>query len=317
MDDLSAGRRPVSDPEQPFRVSVVLPTRNRLDSLRQALASLARQSYRNFEVWLVNDASSDDTDTFVRAGNLQRAYPGIPSIHVLTNATPRGAAASRNRALRRSAGEYIAFLDDDDEWLPDYLERQVAGLDAHPEALAAFANHVELGDDGVLRVPDVQPLFDYPSPLVRLLTEAFVHSMSVVVCRRCAVDSVGLMDAALAIVHDWEWYARLLLAGGAILELGGPALVRRKGPGGLVTDHREWYREERRVIDALSRQDPVVARSRQQILAYRSLFFARTAVRRGDHAYAARRLAESFARAPVRALRIASRRHQRRGACAP
>lgn len=259
-------------------------------------------------MWLVDDASDDDTAAFVRAENLQRVYPGIPSIQVLTNDAPLGAAASRNRVLRESAGEYIAFLDDDDEWLPDYLERQLACLDAHPEAVAVFADYVQVGEDGVLRNADVHPLFGYPSPLVRLLTEAFVHSMSVFVCRRCVVDSVGLMNATYRIVHDWEWYARLLLTGRTILALGGPPLVRRKGPGGLVMAHREWYREECRVIDALSLQDREVARSRRQILAYRSLYFARTALRRGDYAYAARRLAESFARAPVRALRIASRR---------
>jgi len=292
----------------PPRVSVVLPTRNRRESLAQALDSLQGQTYRDYELWLVNDGSSDGTRDFVEPSTLRQRYSAIPSIHVLTNDACRGAAASRNLALRQATGEFIAFLDDDDSWKPEYLERQVACLATHPEAVAAYANYMRSADGGRLEKPDVQPLFEYPGSLVRLLTEAFVHSMSVFFCRRSMLESAGLMDEHLKIVHDWEWYARILMSGGSIIEVGGAPLVIRKASGGLVKDHREWYREEVRVLDQACRVNHDVARERQHIQAHRALFFARTALRNHDFAFAMVRLAEGLCMAPVRTFQIAVRR---------
>ncbi len=292
----------------PPLVSVVLPTRNRRESLAQALDSLQRQTYRAFELWLVDDGSSDGTGSFAKPDALLQHYGGIPMIHTLTNQVCRGAAASRNLALKQASGEFIAFLDDDDTWKPEYLEQQVACLTAHPEAVASYANYVQSGDGGQVNVPDVLPLFRYSSPLIRLLAEAFIHSMSVFFCRRSAFEKAGLMDESLNIVHDWEWYARILMSGEAMVELGGAPLVIRKGRGGLVTEHREWYREEVRVLDRACRENRDVARKRQHIHAHRALFFARTALRRHDFAFALLRLAEGFSRAPVRTLHIAARR---------
>lgn len=305
---LGAGEAGMAEDSVRVRVSVVLPTRNRFNQLRRALASLEQQTYRHFETWVVDDASADETADLLRTENLRRCFPGLSRLFVLTNDQPCGAAASRNRALRKARGEYIAFLDDDDAWLPEYLEWQVACLDARPEAVSSCANCERVEGDGGVRVPDVEPLLDYPSQLVHLLTEAFVHSMSVFVCRRTAVESVGLMNEKLSIVHDLEWYARLMLNGGSIVTADGPPLVRRSGPGGLVTAHRDWYLEERHVIDSVSCMDRTVAGEQRKILAYRSLFFARTALRRGDYAFAARRAIESLLRAPARTLKIAIRR---------
>lgn len=285
-----------------------MPTRNRLESLRRALNSLNRQTYRDFELWVVDDGSTDDTRSFVASGRLQRDYPGIPSIHVLSNDVCRGAAASRNRAMQQACGEFIAFLDDDDAWRPEYLERQVHCLEAHGEAVASYANYVHSGLDGRLHVPDIRPLFDYDNSLIHLLTEAFVHSMSVFFCRRTAIESAGLMDEALVIVHDWEWYSRILLPGASMIALGGPPLVHRSGPGGLVSGHRKWYAEECQVLERACRDNPTVAGARRQILAHRALFFAGTALRRHDFVFAVKCLAESFASAPARALQIAIRR---------
>ena len=119
-------------------------------------------------------------------------------------ASPRrvGAAAARNLALERARGELVAFLDDDDLWRPGYLAAQVAHLDANPWATLSYADHVEVDSEGRTARPDTAAVLPQASALVRLLAESQIHTMSVVVCRRDALERFGLLDERLAIVHD-------------------------------------------------------------------------------------------------------------------
>jgi glycosyltransferase involved in cell wall biosynthesis len=281
-----------------------MPTRNRIEGLRQALASVDRQTFRDFDVWIVDDGSTDGTAEYLLEGPLREEYPGIPSLNVRVNDRPAGAAAARNRALAGVRGELIAFLDDDDVWLPDYLERQVATLDSHPDASASFAGHTEVDPGGRTSRPDVRPLFRYDSPLLHLLTENYIHTLSVFVCRREMIDRTGPMDDRLGIVHDIDWYARLLLNGGSIIPVSGSPLVRRGVPGGLVTRHREWFEEEQRLLGRVFGTSRVSARRQGHLRAHRALLFARLGIRRRDYSFSVRRLFEAFRMAPVRCIRI-------------
>lgn len=292
-------------PGRPRRVSVVIPTRNRLEKLRRALAAVDRQTFRDFDVWIVDDGSTDGTARYLRQGSLREEYPGISSINVRVNERPVGAAAARNRALDRARGELIAFLDDDDIWLPDYLKEQVASLDSHPDASASFAAHTEVDPQGRHSRPDVRPLLHYDCPLLHMVTESFIHTLSVFVCRREAFDRVGPLDDRLGIVHDIDWYARLLLSGGTIVPVAGSSLVRREIPGGLVTRHREWFEEEQSWLSRVFGQSRECARRQGCVRAHRALFFARLGMGRKDYSFAVRRLFEAFRVAPIRSIQIA------------
>ena len=220
------------------RVSVVVPTRDRRVALARALASIDAQCFRDFEVVVVDDGSADGTASWLRA-----EHPAVRLVELYPSC---GAAAARNRGVERARGEIVAFLDDDDAWHPSYLETQVALFDAHPDAQLCSAGHVEIDGRGRLSRPDLRPLFDYVDPLVHLLAECPLHTLSVVACRRTAMARIGPFDEALAIVHDLDWYLRLVAGGGG--HAHNPALlVERRVPGGLVTRHRHWYAEERLV----------------------------------------------------------------------
>lgn len=286
------------------RVSIVIPTRNRIEKLRRALAAVDQQTFRDFDVWIVDDGSTDGTAQYLRQGRLLEDYPGIPSIHVLVNDQPVGAAAARNQALDRARGELIAFLDDDDIWLPDYLKRQVANLDCHPNISASYAGHIEVDQLGQYSRPDVRPLFHYDCPLLHLVTESFIHTLSVFVCRRETFDRIGPLDGSLGIVHDIDWYARLLMSGGRITPVAGSLLVRREIPGGLVTRLHEWFEEEQRVLTRVFRQDRECARREGHVRAHRALVFARLGMACKDYSFAVRRLFEAFWGAPVRCMQI-------------
>ena len=109
-------------------VSVVLPTHQRRKILRQAIASVLAQTYRDFELIVIDDGSTDGTGEMVESldgwdGRLR--YRWQPN---------RGASAARNAALRLAQGEIVAFLDSDNVWRPDHLERLVGALERHPDA---------------------------------------------------------------------------------------------------------------------------------------------------------------------------------------
>jgi glycosyltransferase involved in cell wall biosynthesis len=287
------------------RVSVVIPTHDRLAALQRALASVAAQRYRDFEVLVVDDACTDDTAAWL---DRQRAIRRIAS-----ETGPVGAAAARNRGVAEARGGLIAFLDDDDCWQPTYLERQVAHLESSGRTVLSYAGHLEIDRQGHVSRPDTRPLMSYASSLVNLLAECFIHTMSVVVCRREAFDRAGPFDDRLTIVHDLDWYARLLVAGSSFSALpGAEPLVARAVPGGLVQSHERWFAEEQQVLARIWSEGRVRPADETLIRATRSLFFARLAIARGDFTFGLRRLAEAVAISPRWTVTVAVRRLVRR-----
>ena len=108
------------------RVSVIIPTYNRADLVQQALASVKAQTYRDFEIVVVDDGGTDGTFEVLSADR---------EIRVLRHAGRRGVSAARNTGIIAARGEWLAFLDSDDLWLPDKLARQIFWLEGQPELL--------------------------------------------------------------------------------------------------------------------------------------------------------------------------------------
>src|SRR5581483_12146947 len=96
-------------------VSVIIPTYNRRDFVREAIASVLAQAYQDFEVIIVDDGSQDDTHAVIQE------FPGVRYIYQEN----RGVSAARNRGVTVSQGEFLAFLDSDDIWRPRKLESQI------------------------------------------------------------------------------------------------------------------------------------------------------------------------------------------------
>jgi glycosyltransferase involved in cell wall biosynthesis len=281
------------------RVSVVVATRNRRAVLARALASVGAQHFRDFEVVVVDDGSADGTADWLRAEHGAVCLVALPR--------SCGAAAARNRGVERARGEIVAFLDDDDVWHPSYLGTQVAQFDAHPDVELCSTGHVEVDAAGRVARPDLRPLFDYADPLVHLLAECPLHTLSIVACRRAAFARIGAFDEALAIVHDLDWYLRLV-AGGGRREHNPAALVERGVPGGLVTRHRQWYAEERAVHRRLFATTPIAQRDQRRVRGSRALLFARVGLAKGDVGFGFARLGEAVLAAPLDSVRIAALR---------
>ena len=289
------------------RVSIVIPTRNRRASLERSLASVEAQRFRDFEVVVVDDGSVDGTAAWVRARH--------PAVLLLETGQSIGAAAARNRGVERARGEIVAFLDDDDVWRPSFLDVQVAQLEAHPEADLGTTGHVEIDTQRRVFRPDLRPLFRYPDAMAHFLAECPIHTLSVVACRRTVFERIGSFDESLAIVHDLDWYLRIAAAGGKMQHHPSP-LVERSVPGGLVTQHRHWFREEQAVHRRFFDAHPV-ERQRRRVRALRSLFFAKVALANADLAFGLVRLAEAILASPLDAVQIAALRLSRRSRRAP
>ena len=114
------------------RVSVIVPLYNKAAYVRRALDSISRQTFTDFEVIVVDDGSTDKGPALVTAFADKR-------IRMLTQAN-LGPGAARNRGIERARGELIAFLDADDEWLPNYLEESVRLLDGYGTGVASITS---------------------------------------------------------------------------------------------------------------------------------------------------------------------------------
>jgi len=162
------------------------------------LESLQRQTYRDFEVVLGDDASTDDTVAVA-----QKNWPEIKVAQLPVN---RGASSARNAAIRESRGRFLAFLDSDDEWLPEKLAVQIDYLQRHPEvAVCACAYRKQWRDGRSTLVPA-----PHPADLTKALHAALdFHGASTPVVRREVLDEVGYQDEGLRILEDWDWMLRI------------------------------------------------------------------------------------------------------------
>ena len=109
------------------KISVVIPTHNRVDLLPRAIKSVLEQTYKDIEIVVVSDGSTDGTDEYMKQ------YADNPNVKYISYHPGRGGNYARNAGFDAAKGEFVAFLDDDDEWGPTKIEKQVALMEADEE----------------------------------------------------------------------------------------------------------------------------------------------------------------------------------------
>jgi len=186
--------------------SIVIPSYNRPDFLARLLTSINYQTLRNFEVFVIDDAS---TNKVSYEQVIKQFSPRMP-IRYFRNSKNRGAQYSRNRGIEESDGTYIAFVDDDDQWLPDKLEQQAAIFkngSARLGLVYAWADTVREDSAILHRYRTVHK----GSPLAVLLDTCFIPSPTVVI-PRLTIENVGKFDESLQICQDWDMWIRIVEA---------------------------------------------------------------------------------------------------------
>lgn len=124
------------------QVSIIMPSYNTGRFISKTIESVLAQSYSNWELIIVDDCSTDDTDEVVNQ------YLSDTRIRYLKNAKNSGAAVSRNRALREAKGKWIAFLDSDDLWMPKKLEKQILFMEKNGYHFS-YTNYIEIDEGSI------------------------------------------------------------------------------------------------------------------------------------------------------------------------
>ncbi len=175
-------------------VSTVIPAHNADKTIDEAIRSVLTQTFLSQEIIVVDDGSVDNTRLSVEAFGDRVTYVGQKQ---------GGAAAARNTGIRVARGEFIAFLDADDVWLPQKLERQLAVMLANPGigAVQCGARYV----DNVLRTLEVRTCVTDGDVLMDTLRFRNLPAfMSALVMRRSCLDRIGPLDSSLEILEDWD-----------------------------------------------------------------------------------------------------------------
>jgi glycosyltransferase involved in cell wall biosynthesis len=194
-------------PLSPPLVSVIIPCFNAEKTLARALASVRAQDYPSLEIIAVDDCSTDNTAKLLA----NEEAKGIRFLRLPRN---RGAAAARNTGIEAARGEYAAFLDADDEWLPRKLSRQMALITEHPN-MSFVACGASLVD---VKRSDARPLYEDFVPAEgpeawRVLLAYNYVATPTVVARRSALERVKGFDPSLVIGEDQDLWIRLALEG--------------------------------------------------------------------------------------------------------
>lgn len=185
------------------RVSVIIPTFHRPAPLARALDSVLAQTWTDFNVFVVDDGPDDAAESVVRRVD-------DPRLHYLRHEASRGAGAARNTGLRQATGEFVAFLDDDDTWLPPRLERQLDRFAGRDERLAVvWCSSVKVSDISgrVISENRAGPLLEGHVDFLRSTR----FGTSVPLIRRSALVAVGGFDERLPGAQDRDLWIRLAL----------------------------------------------------------------------------------------------------------
>ena len=182
-------------------LSVIIPTYKRANLVSQAIESVLAQTYTDYEVIVINDGSPDNT---------KEVLASFGDKITVINQENQGVAAARNAAIKLAKGRYIAFLDDDDLWLPNKLEKQIACLESHPNIGLVYSDMFCFDENGTF--PDTWSQVN-PTPPVQELWILFVRNFipipSVVVRREC-LDAVGEFDSTTVPCEDYDMWLRII-----------------------------------------------------------------------------------------------------------
>ena len=183
-------------------ISIIMPCYNDGARLPDAIHSVEKQSFRDFEIIVVNDGSTDNSPDV-----LARFSDELPYLRVLHQAN-QGASAARNRGLKEARGRYIAFLDADDTWSPDFLEKMHQALESHPQAALAYCGWQNLGIDGKRSPPFVPPDYE-ASNKVEIFLEGCRWPIHGALTRKKAIEEIGGFDTALMASEDYDLWLRI------------------------------------------------------------------------------------------------------------
>ncbi len=274
-------------------VSVIIPAYKVAPYLAEALESVFAQSFTDFEVILVNDGSPDTDE-------MEKVIEPYRDRIVYLRQENRGAGAARNVGLRSARGRYVAFLDGDDIWLPDFLAKMVSFIEGYD---LVYANALLFGASQVagLTYMDTNPSSGEVTA-ESLLAERCNVITSGVLARREPIVELGMFDETLRNSQDFDMWVRIAKRPGARLAFLPTVLLKqRHRPGSLASDSIKSVEGELKVMAKVALRDDLTEAERaamERTVALRSASLevdrGKLKLREGDFAAARRSFEQAY-----------------------
>ena len=212
------------------KVSVIIPTYNRAELIQRALLSLQNQTNQDFEIFVVDDASTDNTEEVIKNFNDNRIkYIVLPE--------NKGQCISRNIALKQANGDYIGFLDSDDEWLPEKIEKQLRVFEQSkdPRLAAVYCGYIEKDE---IRNKTLSFFSDRNNTkgdfYKKLLTGFCPSTPTMFLVKRSVLDEVQGFDEFLPTFVDYDLWLRIARLGYSFDSVEEPLIVKYEHAGSQI-----------------------------------------------------------------------------------
>lgn len=182
-------------------ISVIIPTYNSADYISKAVDSVLNQTHQDFEIIIIDDGSTDNTQQVIESYNDNRI--------IYIKQKNAGPAEARNNGLKRAKGEYVAFLDADDKWVPDKLQLQIEAFKLNPSVSMVYSKLEILNKNN--ETDEIHSFKNYPNNLELLKYLVFNHIAIVpaVMIKKSYIDQVGFFNPELYTGEDWDFWLRL------------------------------------------------------------------------------------------------------------
>ncbi|MBE9030967.1 glycosyltransferase [filamentous cyanobacterium LEGE 11480] len=228
-------------------ISVVIPTYNSTKTVLDTIASVQAQTFDDIEIIVIDDGSTDDLQSCLapiladaRVKVYRYANGGLP--------------VARNRGIARSTGEYIAFVDADDLWTPNKLEKQLKALQDNPRAGLAYSWTYFMEEDGQRYHTD-RPIWFQGDVLKDLLMWNFLCHGSNPLIRRSVIAAVGDFDPSLPSAEDWDYWLRIA-TGWEFALVPEPQIYYRQSGGAMSAKVEVMEAAQLEVLDRAFQRAP-------------------------------------------------------------
>ena len=237
-----------------MKISVIIPTFNRKKTLERAIHSVINQSLSPFEILIIDDGSNDGTKEWVK-----ESFQDIKYIYQ----NNQGVSSARNKGIKHAYGDWVAFLDSDDEWLPNKLYEQVKAIGSNPEIKFFHTNEIWIRNG--VRVNQMKKHKKYGGYIFEKCLDICKVSPSSVLIKKEIFDDVGAFDNSLRVCEDYDLWLRIT-SKYPVVFLDIPLIYKYGGHAGQlskVNDGIESYRIQslEKIIKSgvLSSQQKIIA----------------------------------------------------------
>lgn len=216
-------------------VTAIITTHNRYELLLKAIDSVLAQTYKELELIVVDDASDENKEEAIR-----KLYQNRVNFIRIEKKDSKGGNHARNVGIQHAKGNYIAFLDDDDMWLPQKIEMQVAYLKQHPDCGMVYCNMIRFNESGESKE---NPNLKNQGDCSKICLYHMICLSSTIMCTKEILESVGGFDENLRFWQDTDLVIRMA----QVTKIGyvDECLVRyfadEKSPERLTNKYYEWW----------------------------------------------------------------------------